>query len=170
MAARITIITGHIERLALDAVVNAANCELHPGTGVDGALRAAAGPALTAATQNLAPINEGDAVITPGFNAPAKHIIHTAAPVWFLDGEESQKIETLARCYANSIALAGAHGLSSIAFPCLGTGNFGWPREHARTIAITSSREALTRATSAQELVFCCFSEADADLYRDALG
>ena len=169
MAARISVITGHIERLTVDAVVNAANVELHPGTGVDGALRAAAGPALTEATRKLAPIREGDAVITPGFNAPAKHIIHTAAPVWFLEGEESAKIETLARCYANAIALAGAHGLSSIAFPCLGTGNFGWPRDLARDIAIESSREALTQATSVQELVFCCFNEADAELYRSAL-
>lgn len=170
MSAEIRVIVGRIETLALDAVVNAANRELRPGTGVDGALRAAAGPALTQLTQTFAPIGEGEAVLTPGFNAPARHIIHTAAPIWFLPGDETEKITALGNCYRNSIALAAADKLGAIAFPCLGTGNFGWPRELACRTAITACREALSQAPTLTLLIFCCFSEEDAALYRAAMG
>lgn len=163
------IIVGRIERLALDAVVNAANRELRPGTGVDGALRTAAGPLLTAFTQTLAPIGEGEAVITPGFDAPARHIIHTAAPIWFLPGEESEKIATLARCYQSCIVLAQQHNIASLAFPCLGAGNYGWPRELACSTALAACTDALANAPNLSRLVFCCFTEADAALYRAAL-
>lgn len=170
MAAQFDIRVARIETLALDAVVNAANRQLLPGTGVDGALRAAAGPELTRLTQTMAPISEGCAVITPGFAAPARYIIHTAAPIWVLPGAEGEKIETLARCYASSIALAHTHALASIAFPCLGTGNFGWPRELARDIALKSCKQALKTAPDLRDLVFCCFTEADAALYRQTLS
>jgi O-acetyl-ADP-ribose deacetylase (regulator of RNase III) len=164
------IIVGRIETLALDAVVNAANTNLIPGTGVDGALRLAAGPELTTQTITLAPINEGDAVITSGFNAPAKHIIHTAAPIWDDGGARGEKVANLARCYKNAIALAAQHQLTSIAFPCLGTGNFAWPRDFACAIAIAACEEALASAPGIQRLVFCCFSEADAAIYRAGLS
>ena len=136
MSAALKIHIGRIETLALDAVVNAANRRLLPGAGVDGALRAAAGPALTELTDTLAPIEEGQAVLTPGFKLRARHIIHTAAPIWTLPGDEDEKCERLSRCYANSIALAARHQLRRIAFPCLGTGSYGWPRETAGEIAI----------------------------------
>lgn len=170
MGAGFEIRVARIETLALDAVVNAANCQLLPGTGVDGALRVAAGPELTRLTMTMAPIAEGEAVITPGFAAPARHIIHTAAPIWVLPGEESDKIAALARCYANAIALAHQNKLSSIAFPCLGTGNFGWPRDLACGIAIDRARAALMRAPGVTQLIFCCFTEADSAPYRARLG
>jgi O-acetyl-ADP-ribose deacetylase (regulator of RNase III) len=163
------IIVARIETLKLDAVVNAANRELLPGAGVDGALRAAAGPELTHCTQNLPPLDEGGAVLTPGFRAPAKHIIHTAAPVYFLEGDEAAKIATLRRCYTSCIQLAGAHRLRSIAFPCLGTGIYGWPRELACKIALEATGSALNAAPSLLDVVFCCFSEADAEVYRRTL-
>lgn len=169
MNPRLSVIVGRIEQLALDAVVNAANRELLPGTGVDGALRAAAGPELTALTRTLAPIAEGEAILTPGFKAPARHIIHTAAPIYFLPGDELEKIAALARCYANAIALAETHRFATLAFPCLGTGNFGWPREMARDIAIGATTQALAAAPNLASVIFCCFTEADAALYGTAL-
>jgi O-acetyl-ADP-ribose deacetylase (regulator of RNase III) len=169
MAKRLEVMVGRIETLALDAVVNAANRELLPGTGVDGALRSAAGPALTQLTQTMAPIRDGQAVLTPGFAAPARYIIHTAAPIWWLEGEAAEKIATLASCYRESIALADRHALTSIAFPCLGTGNFGWPRDLACETAMAACRAALDAAASMERVVFCCFTEADATLYRATL-
>ena len=160
------VMLARIETLALDAVVNAANRHLAPGAGVDGALRRAAGPELTRATQKLGPIPEGAAVLTPGFDAPARYIIHVAAPIWFVAGAAEDKIVRLAACYTSALALAADNSLTSIAFPCLGTGNFGWPRELACETALAACREA----HRVERVVFCCFSEADAELYRDALA
>jgi len=159
-----------IETLALDAVVNAANTRLLPGSGVDGALRAAAGDELTLLTATLPPIEEGSAVITPGFKLPSRFIIHTAAPVWTASGEKGAKVAALARCYTSSIVMAGSRQFTSLAFPCLGTGNFGWPRDFACAIAIAACEEALAKAPSVTRLVFCCFTEADAEPYRAALA
>jgi O-acetyl-ADP-ribose deacetylase (regulator of RNase III) len=166
MAATRRIIVARIETLKLDAVVNAANRELLPGAGVDGALRAAAGPELTRHTARLPPLDEGGAVLTPGFRAPARHIIHTAAPVYFLDGDETAKVAALRRCYASCIEVAEAHELRSIAFPCLGAGIYGWPRELACRIALETTAQVLRSAKSVSDLAFCCFTEQDADIYR----
>ncbi|GAM98692.1 hypothetical protein U91I_02327 [alpha proteobacterium U9-1i] len=166
---RFDVRVARIETLEIDAVVNAANRELLPGIGVDGALRRAAGPKLTDLTATMAAIGEGEAVITPGFDAPARHIIHTAAPIWVLPGDDAEKIAALGRCYESCIALAAAHAVTRIAFPCLGTGNFGWPRELACGIAIDHARKALMRAPE-MRVVFCCFTEADAAPYRARLA
>lgn len=170
MAARLDIVLGRIEQLALDAVVNAANRHLLPGAGVDGALRRAAGPELTRLTETLQPLAPGEAIITPGFDAPAKHIIHVAAPMWFADGAEDNKIAELAACYRSAIATAHAHGLATIGFPCLGTGIYGWPAESACDIAIENVRAALTQAHNINRVVFCCFLQSDADLYAARLN
>lgn len=164
------VLVARIETLEIDAVVNAANRRLLPGTGVDGALRAAAGPQLTELTATLPGLDDGEAVITPGFNAPARHIIHTAAPIWSSSGSEGEKVDQLARCYLSAIALAEKHKLQAIAFPCLGTGNYGWPRGFACAIAIAACEEALKTAPSVQRIVFCCFTRADAELYRAGLA
>ena len=163
------IAVGRIEILAVDAVVNAANRRLLPGSGVDGALRAAAGPELTRHTATLPPLGEGEAVLTPGFNLTARAIIHTAAPVWSAAGSDETKIATLARCYENAIALADAQAFASVGFPCLGTGAFGWPRDVACVVAMDASERALAKAVHVKRVVFCCFSEADAAPYRAAL-
>lgn len=170
MTAPFEVLVGRIETLELDAVVNAANRELKPGTGVDGALRAAAGPELTKYTDRLRPLKEGEAVVTPGFGLPARHIIHTAAPIWTAPGPEGEKVAGLARCYMSSIKLAASRDFTSIAFPCLGTGNYGWPRGFACAIAIASCERALEAVTGLNRIVFCCFSEEDAALYHAGLG
>lgn len=170
MAAPFEVMVGRIETLAVDVIVNAANRQLAPGTGVDGAIRAAAGPALTAHTNALPGLDEGEAVLTPGFNLPAGHIIHTAAPVWAEDGDEGQKIAGLAGCYMSAIKLARMHNLTSIAFPCLGAGNYGWPRGFACAIAIAACEQALEQAPEIQRVIFCCFTEDDAQIYRAALS
>jgi O-acetyl-ADP-ribose deacetylase len=166
---RFEILVARIETLAVDAVVNAANRMLAPGTGVDGALRAAAGPDLTRATDNLGPIEVGDAVLTPGFALPARAIIHTAAPVFVQTRDIDAMRAGLARCYASSLAVAEREAFSSIAFPCLGTGNFGWPRTLACETALGACRAELASASSITRVIFCCFAETDAAPYREAL-
>ena len=170
MPAPFEILVSRIETLALDAVVNAANRQLAPGTGVDGALRAAAGPKLTEHTARMGPIQTGEAVITPGFDAPARFIIHVAAPIWSELGPEGEKVQGLARCYMSAIKLAASRNFETLAFPCLGTGNFGWPRGFACAIAIAACEEALAEAPSIKRLVFCCFTPEDATLYRAGMG
>ena len=170
MAAPLEILVSRIETLALDAVVNAANTRLLPGTGVDGALRAKAGPKLTEHTARMPAIQVGEAVITPGFDAPARFIIHVAAPIWVEPGPEGEKVKGLARCYTSAIKMAASRKFETLAFPCLGTGNFGWPRGFACAIAIAACEEALADAPSIKRLVFCCFNEEDANLYRLGLG
>jgi len=167
MSPRLEVLVAPIETLAVDAVVNAANARLLPGAGVDGALRRAAGPALTHLTATLPPLPPGEAVITPGFNAPARFIIHTAAPVW--NGGESgdAKCAMLAACYRSAILIADAEALRSLAFPCLGAGIYGWPRDSACEIALRVCASAET--TTLERIVFCCFSEDDAAPYRQRL-
>jgi len=169
MNAGFEVHVGRIEEMRVDAIVNAANRRLLPGAGVDGAIRRAAGPELTAHTETLQEIEVGAAVITPGFRLPARHIIHTAAPIWS-QGEEGWRVAGLAHCYMNSIKLAQEHGLGSMAFPCLGTGNYGWPRGFACAIAIAACEQGLESAPGIRRLVFCCFTEDDAELYRKALA
>jgi O-acetyl-ADP-ribose deacetylase len=170
MSAPFEIVVGRIETLAVDAVVNAANRQLAPGSGVDGALRAAAGPELTKHTSRLPGLDIGEAVITPGFDLPARFIIHTAAPIWTGPGAEGEKVNGLARCYMSAIKMAASRKFESIAFPCLGTGNFGWPRGFACAIAIAACEQALGEAPSLKRVVFCCFTDSDAEIYRAGLG
>jgi O-acetyl-ADP-ribose deacetylase (regulator of RNase III) len=170
MTAPFEVVVARIETLAVDAVVNAANRQLLPGGGVDGALRAAAGPELTRHTAKMRALEDGEAVITPGFKLPARFVIHTAAPVWNAPGPEGEKVSGLARCYFSSIKMAGVKKLKSVAFPCLGTGNFGWPRGFACAIAIASCEQALTEAPTLQRILFCCFTADDAELYRTGLS
>ena len=170
MAADRDLVAVALQHLAVDAVVNAANTRLAPGTGVDGALRAAAGPKLTEHTARMPSIQVGEAVITPGFDAPARFIIHVAAPIWVEPGAEGEKVKGLARCYMSSIKMAASRKFEALAFPCLGTGNFGWPRGFACAIAIAACEEALADAPSVKRLVFCCFSEDEANLYRLGFG
>jgi O-acetyl-ADP-ribose deacetylase (regulator of RNase III) len=169
MDAQIDIVEGRIERMALDAVVNAANMQLLPGSGVDGALRAAAGPELTRLTQTLPPLSPSQAVITPGFNGPFKHIIHVAAPIWYTPGDKTEKVFELGHCYINAIRLAEAHGLKSIAFPFLGTGVYGWPPSAVCGVSITHVYAGLAQAPGIERVVFCCFTAEHAALYRKGM-
>ena len=129
------ILSADITRLEVDAIVNAANTQLAAGGGVCGAIFRAAGyRELQAACDKLAPIQTGEAVITPGFNLPAKFIIHTAGPIW--QGGGFGEEELLTNCYTNSLKLAAEHGLRSIAFPLISSGIYGYPPRDALKVAI----------------------------------
>lgn len=159
----IKAIQADITTLDVDAIVNAANPGLIPGSGVDGAIRRAAGPALTEATAQIGGCPTGEAVITPGFRLKARWVIHTAAPV-FAAHPESEVRRLLAACYASCLALAARHGISHVAFPALGTGIYGIPLALAIPVAADTVRRA--PFSTVRQVTFCCFSEGDLLGYR----
>ena len=168
MVARLELIVADITTLDVDAIVNAANSSLAGGGGVDGAIHRAAGPELALAARAFAPCRTGEAVITPGFRLSARHVIHTVGPIWF--GGQQGEPDLLKRCYARSLELAGRAGLSSIAFPAISTGVYGYPRQLAAPLAVGSVRDNVGAWPSLERVVFCCFSEADAELYRAVMN
>ena len=167
----IKIIQGDITTLAVDAIVNAANQVMLGGGGVDGAIHDAAGEELFKACLKVPEVRPGvrcptgEARITPGFKLPAKYVIHTVGPV-YRDGQHGEP-EKLAACYRNSLALAAENGCKSIAFPCISTGVYGYPKEDAAKIAVREVEEFLAAKNAEEmEVVFCCFSERDKRVYE----
>ncbi len=156
---RTTIIQADITHLAVDAIVNAASPSLLGGGGVDGAIHRAAGPQLLEACRPLGGCPTGEARITPGFRLPAQWVIHTVGPVW--QGGHRGEPELLRACYRNSMRLAADKGLRRIAFPAISTGVYGYPKPQAAGIALA----AMTAAQGFDELIACCFSDADFRLY-----
>src|SRR5437667_391584 len=130
---RLEIVQGDITRLAVDAIVNAANSSLLGGGGVDGAIHRAAGPQLREECAGLNGCDTGAAKITAGYRLPARHVIHTVGPVW--NGGRESEDEDLARCYRSCFALVRQHGLRSVAFPAISTGAYSFPIERACRIA-----------------------------------
>jgi len=158
--ARIEVLEGDITHLPVDAIVNAANSRLAGGGGVDGAIHRAAGPAeLQAACQKLGGCDTGDAKITPGFNLPARHIIHTVGPV-YRDGQHGEP-ELLASCYRRSLELAAENGLKTLAFPAISTGVYGYPFEQATEIALRAAADFLDRHETIEQVTFVFFGEQD---------
>ena len=165
---RIEIHEGDITRLAVDAIVNAANESLLGGGGVDGAIHRAAGPELVHECRTLGGCEPGDAKITRGYRLPSRHVIHTVGPVW--RGGQHDERQVLASCYRRSLHLARHHGLRSIAFPAISTGLFGFPADHAAHIAVRTVSEVLARDDDHFErVVLCCFDRHSAAHHRAAL-
>lgn len=150
-----------ITTLAVDAIVNAANAQLLPGGGVDGAIRRAAGPALTEETARIGICPTGTAVMTGGYRLQAKHVIHTAAPIWNTGTREDEQDGLLSSCYTSALKLADAHDIKTIAFPAIGTGIYGWPPERAARIAFDAVVRHLAGGGAQNKVTFCCFSDAD---------
>ncbi len=132
------VVTADLTTLAVDAVVNAANAQLIPGGGVDGALNRAAGPELAAAMRALGGCAPGDAKATPGFALPARWVIHTVGPVW--DGGGRGEADVLASCYRRSLEVAAELGAATVAFPAISTGVYGYPLDAAADVAVRAVR------------------------------
>jgi O-acetyl-ADP-ribose deacetylase len=165
---RLTAVRADITTLRVDAIVNAANRSLLGGGGVDGAIHRAAGPQLLEACRALKGCATGEAKITRGFRLPAKHVIHTVGPVW--SGGDKGESELLANCYRRSLELAAAHDCHSIAFPCISAGVYRYPVDKAADVAVRTVRDTLFRLAIEIRVTFCCFSEANLDLYRRLIG
>lgn len=165
---KIEAILADITKLKVDAVVNAANPSLLGGGGVDGAIHRAAGPELLKACIQLNGCAAGDAKATPGFNLPARFIIHTVGPVWRGGGEH--EAETLASCYRRSLEVAEALGIKSIAFPAISTGAYGYPLEKAAQVAIENIKEYAQNTFSIDQVFLCCFSEKALEMHQKLIG
>jgi O-acetyl-ADP-ribose deacetylase (regulator of RNase III) len=170
MAASVEFVQGDITRQAVDAIVNAANSGLMGGGGVDGAIHRAGGPQILAECRRIrerqGPLPAGQAVITTGGLLPARHVIHTVGPIWH--GGAHGEADALASCYRTSLALAAEHGLTSVAFPSISTGAYGYPIEQAARVAVRAVREALRVPTSVTLVRFVLFSAADLATYQAA--
>jgi len=162
--AKLCAVQGDITTLAVDAIVNAANSSLLGGGGVDGAIHRAAGPGLLAECRLLGGCPTGQARITGGHRLRARHVIHTVGPVWRGGGHDEPAL--LASCYRESLALALAHGLRTIAFPCISTGVYGYPKDQAAQLAVRTVRERLAGESGIDEVTFCCFDADDLRRYE----
>jgi O-acetyl-ADP-ribose deacetylase (regulator of RNase III) len=160
----VDIVRADITTLAVDAIVNAANASLLGGGGVDGAIHRAAGPELKAECQKLGGAGTGEAKITKGYRLRAKHVIHAVGPVWRGGGRGEP--ELLAACYRNSLSLAVTRGLKTIAFPAISTGAYGYPVEAATRVALNEVSTFLAADGWLDQVVLCCFSPADFDVYQ----
>ena len=165
---KIKLYTGDITKLAVAAVVNAANSSLLGGGGVDGAIHRAAGPELLAECRTLGGCPTGQAKATRGYRLKAEYVIHTVGPVWH--GGERGEALLLENCYQNSLDLALSLGCQSVAFPAISTGVYRYPPEQAAAVAVTTVRRFLAQHPDGPEVTFVCFNAAAEAAYRKALA
>jgi O-acetyl-ADP-ribose deacetylase (regulator of RNase III) len=164
---RIRALQANIVTLTVDAIVNAANSSLLGGGGVDGAIHRAAGPQLLEECRKLGGCTTGDAKLTKGYKLPAKFVIHTVGPVWH--GGKKGEPELLASCYRNSLTIAVDHELKSIVFPSISTGVYGYPIDLAAQVAVNTVSETIKKQSKIEEVLFCCFSPSDLEVYESLL-
>ena len=158
---------GHNTQVQADAIVNAANCTLRGGGGVDGAIHRAAGPELLAECRTLNGCETGRAKLTKGYRLPAKYVIHTPGPIW--KGGDNGEKELLASSYRSCLELAVEHGCKSVAFPSISTGVYRFPLELAAPIAVKTVRAFLADHPQIEQVTFVCFSQQVKDAYDKAL-
>ncbi len=151
----------------VDAVVNAANARLEPGGGVAGAIHRAAGPGLAEEARPLGPISPGEAIITGGHGLPNRFVIHALGPVY---GQDRPEADLLARCYRNALDLAEENGASSVAFPAISTGIFGYPVEEAAGVALRAVRDEAGSLRTVRLVRFVLFSKRDLEAHEWALA
>ena len=164
---KVECIRGNIaEQQDMDVIVNAANAELLPGSGVAGAIHSAAGPGLAEECRALAPIRPGQAVISSAHELPNQHVIHCLGPVYGVD-EPSDRL--LAECFRNALLLADRHKLTSIAFPAISTGVFGYPLQNAAAVAMKTVSGTLAELNSVRLVRFVLFSDEDRKVFEQAL-
>lgn len=163
---KMEVVQGDITAMAVDAIVNAANRRLMGGGGVDGAIHRAAGPRLLAECKTLGGCPTGEARITGGYNLPARYVIHTVGPV-FRNRPEDPRL--LASCYRSSLALADENGATTIAFPAISCGVYGYPIDEACQVAVAMTQAFIADHPSLQKVYFVLFSQSDAEVYRKCL-
>lgn len=165
---RIKVVEGDITGRSVQAIVNAANHQLLPGGGVCGVIHRAAGPELEQVCAKIGGCATGDAVITPGFGLHALWVIHAVGPLW--RGGGAGEDELLARAYRRALELAADHEITSIAFPAISTGIYGYPPLRAAVVATHAITRFLTRNRLPQQVELCCFTAESAALHRRALA
>ena len=165
--AKIEIIQGDITKQSVDAIVNAANCSLLGGGGVDGAIHRAAGPELLAECRTLNGCRTGEAKLTRGYKLPAKYVIHTPGPVWH--GGNNGEADKLRSCYRNCLVLASENGCKTVDFPSISTGVYHFPLEKASEIAIKTISEYLLEHPEIERVRMVCFDERTKGYYETAL-
>ena len=164
---RLTLVRGDITKLAVEAIVNAANTTLLGGGGVDGAIHRAAGPELLAECRTLGGCRPGEAKITRGYLLPARFVIHTVGPVW--SGGQRGEAETLANCYRNSLRIASENGVQTIAFPAISCGAYRYPIGDAARIAVETTKAFLCENESIAEVAFVVSTDEIEAAYRRLL-